>query len=254
MDKQTISGFEFADWDAYAKCYDALRHLVPYQELLATVAVSLKPVASDIILDAGCGTGNLLLTLSSVCKGATLYGVDSSPNMLARAQSKCVGTRVKLNEASLNTALPFDDNFFNKIGSVNVLYALEDPWRTLVEFRRILAPKGTLVLVTPKKGYDNGLVLKHHCGSEKPDEYWADAHASPAREELLIREAISDRQIIEEFLLVAVHNRRIAKTAIFHFFSECELAELIKNAGFVICEIRSAYAGQAILIVAAKGG
>jgi ubiquinone/menaquinone biosynthesis C-methylase UbiE len=46
-------------WNMYARCYDAIALLQPYQDLLQNVVDKL-PDTSFKMLDAGCGTGNLL--------------------------------------------------------------------------------------------------------------------------------------------------------------------------------------------------
>lgn len=45
-------------WDLYAKLYDTLTHLKPYQDLHNNVLNALELKGGERILDAGCGTGN----------------------------------------------------------------------------------------------------------------------------------------------------------------------------------------------------
>jgi len=45
-------------WDIYAKLYDTLNLLEPYQRLHQEVLQSLELKGGERILDAGCGTGN----------------------------------------------------------------------------------------------------------------------------------------------------------------------------------------------------
>lgn len=248
--------FSRDDWDRYARSYDTLLKLAPYQELLATVLRHLNLERQDVFLDAGCGTGNLIRLIRDTYPTALrLYGIDLSESMLALAQTKCaktpdtVFTRVNLSET-----LPFPDNMFTKIASVNVLYALPDPLETLAELRRVLTPRGRFVLVTPKKGYDNGLVLKAHARSDLPDSYWTNPHSSKEREAMLIRKAISDPHMIEAMLHVAECNRSIARTTSFHFFTLQELMDLVNRAGLEIGRVSSVYADQAWLVTLKKGG
>lgn len=253
MNTKVTDGFSNADWNLYAKCYDALLQLKPYQELLSTVVNALDPEENDSVLDAGCGTGNLLYRLSSRQKNAQFFGADLSPEMLARAESKCAGFLVSLTRASLNERLPYDDASFTKVSSVNVLYAIPDPAFTLRELWRVSKPGASLVLVTPRKEYDNGLILKAHAQSDKGDAYWKDLHASTEREEKLVREAVKDDSVVEMMLLVARYNRFISKTATFHFLTEDELAALVSQSGFTVTSMQSVYADQCMMATAKKG-
>jgi len=45
-------------WDIYAKLYDTLNLLQPYRDLHRQVLESLDLKDGELILDAGCGTGN----------------------------------------------------------------------------------------------------------------------------------------------------------------------------------------------------
>jgi|SRR3990170_1538389 len=51
-------------WDIYAKLYDTLNLLEPYQRLHREVLQSLELKGGERILDAGCGTGNFEKLLS----------------------------------------------------------------------------------------------------------------------------------------------------------------------------------------------
>jgi len=252
MSAENTEVFSNADWNLYAECYDTLLELQPYQELLATVGQALNPENGDTILDAGCGTGNLLLQLNEAGTTAALFGADLSPEMLSLAKRKCAQTSISLLQTDLNERFPYDDAVFSKISSMNVLYAVPDPAFTLGELQRVAKPGCTLVLVTPRKEYDNGLILKRHVKSTKPDEYWRGVHSSPEREAVLVREALNDEKITKKMLLVARYNRFISKTATFHFLTEGEFQALVRQSGFVVTSLQSAYADQCMMITAVK--
>lgn len=237
------------DWEEYALCYDSLLALVPYRSMLNEIVAEVKICGAHTILDAGCGTGNLTALLT---EDTSLYitGVDSSPEMLTRAKEKCASARFM--HADLNGTLSFEHETFDTIVCVNALYIVENPLHTLKEFCRMLKYGGTLVIATPKHGYENGLILKAHCESEKPDAYWIDAHASIEREEKLVKEALGDGMHALNMLTVAAINRRIARTKQFHFFTAEELCEVMYSAGFQIAEYKETYAGQAHLFVTHK--
>jgi len=247
-------GFDTKDWELYATCYDSLNYLTPYQQLQEVVIEELGILNNQSILDAGCGTGNSTQRIIQKYPNSKIkiWAIDSSREMLNRARVKCVEFPVNFIQTDINQPLSFPNNFFDKIISVNNLYALNNPKETLREFFRVLKPGGQLILVTPKKGYQNGLILKKHCESKKPDEYWLDAHRSPSREKELIAEAIMDKKIASQMMLVAEYNRKIVTTGTFHFFESVELKELIKICGLKVIKTTSTYADQGILITATK--
>lgn len=249
----TSHQFSDADWDEYATCYDTLLELRPYQKVCAAVLDAISPQEGDSILDAGCGTGNLLSLMCAQKKQLRLYGIDLSASMLNRARKKLEWKdEVHLMQTSLDAALPFEDGYFNRVVSVNVLYAVPRPLHTLQEFFRVLKCGGTLVCVTPKRGYDNGLILKDHAESTLPDAYWKDPHQSREREELLLREALDDDRLIAAMQHIAQHNRRIAKSATFHFFTVEEIETVLRASGFSQVTIKPTYARQSFLVRAVK--
>jgi ubiquinone/menaquinone biosynthesis C-methylase UbiE len=245
---EMLRKFGTAGWNRYAADYDCLNELRPYARMVEKVVRTLRS-AEYPILDAGCGTGNLTARLADMRTGRVV-GIDSSDAMLKQAKRKCA--EMEFHRVDLNSRLPFGDSEFGTIACINTLYALADPAAVLREFSRLLRQQGLLVLATPKLGYENGLILKSHCRSRKPDSYWRDAHASPEREELLVREAIRDRRLAERFLRIARYNRAIAHENSFHFFTASELSRLARESGFLRVRIKETYAGQNLLLVAKR--
>lgn len=244
------------DWEKYAECYDRLLHLRPYTSMLQEVVDHVKKNGHKKILDASCGTGNFeAVFFGTFTEHASITGIDFSREMLARAQRKMepAGKVCSFLQTDLNARLPFDDNIFECVVSLNTLYALRDPYFTLSELRRTLKQGGQLFLVTPKTGFENGLILREHvCDNSSPEE-WFDAHSSAQREEFLIRKALYGEEVIQDMLLVARYNRHIAKNQHFHFFDPEELRNLIEKSGFVIEHQALTYAKQDIFIVATMG-
>ena len=101
------------------------------------------------VLDAGCGTGNLLVALGGWNARAHLYaGVDASLEMLEVARGKAAGARVPAGlVAGAVGALPFPDAEFDTVVCASILHALADPGGALCEYRRVLRPEGRLVLL-----------------------------------------------------------------------------------------------------------
>jgi len=238
-------------WDTYAKSYDALRHIKPYHKMHDEITHWLKSKPGEKILDAGCGTGNQIGNIKKTTPEVKLYGIDASPTMLARAEAKVPDAI--LTHGDLNHDLPYSASFFDQVVCINALYATESPQSVIADFYRILRPGGQVTIENPLPGFENGLVLKAHCNSTKPDSYWFDAHSTAAREEMLLREAIDDPIVFAQMLFVAKHNRSLVQTQSFHFLSEATLIDLLEKQGFIVTRSTKTYADQGILIQANKG-
>lgn len=133
-------------WDCYARCYDGLLQTIPYQRLLART-LSHIPSNAVRLLDAGCGTGNLLSAVHRELPNVQLSGIDFSGQMLRRARQKL--PHASLTQGDLNAPLPYPDGSFDVVTCVNVVYAVAEPEKTLAELRRVLAPGGTLIVSSP---------------------------------------------------------------------------------------------------------
>jgi SAM-dependent methyltransferase len=97
------------------------------------------------VLDAGCGTGGLLVKLQRRRPSLRLSGLDVSKIACELARRK---TGLPIEQASVDE-LPFGDEQFDVIVASDVLCMLEDPSGALGEFRRCLRPGGTLVVNLP---------------------------------------------------------------------------------------------------------
>lgn len=105
---------------------------------------------SGLILDAGCGTGNILIHALKLYPESNLsyIGLDFSRNMLKKAVAR---SKIKLNvsfiQASI-TNLPFGDNTFDRVvcsGVLTYLPSLDEADKTVRECYRILKPNGVLI-------------------------------------------------------------------------------------------------------------
>jgi arsenite methyltransferase len=99
------------------------------------------------ILDAGCGPGFYVAELlDQVGTEGSVVGVDASPQMLAVAAHRCEGRpNVAFHEAGVS-ALPVEDESFDRAVCVQVLEYVADVPAALRELRRVLRPGGRLVV------------------------------------------------------------------------------------------------------------
>lgn len=96
------------------------------------------------ILDIGCGSGGLLLALRRL-GWDRLFGSDLSESALAPLREQNILTA----RGDIDTAFPFLSESFDLIIMNNVIEHLRDPVQGLKLCRARLAPKGTLVIITP---------------------------------------------------------------------------------------------------------
>jgi predicted TPR repeat methyltransferase len=105
-------------YDVWAADYDSdlgeLRWTAP--QFAAAICARFAVPGAEV-LDAGCGTG--LVGLSLAAMGFTrIVGFDLSPGMLRRSAER--GVYGELHEGSLLERLPFDDGHFGSVVSVGV--------------------------------------------------------------------------------------------------------------------------------------
>jgi len=117
-------------------------------EHLHRYAFARELVVGKRVLDAACGEGygSALLAASA----AAVTGVDRSAEAIAHARSRYVANHLDFQAADcLN--LPFADDSFDCVVSFETLEHLADHDRLLTEFRRVLGPRGFLLLSSPDK-------------------------------------------------------------------------------------------------------
>jgi SAM-dependent methyltransferase len=93
---------------------------------------------TDSILDLGCGDGQLTQRLAAT--GASVTGVDASPEMVAVARLR--GLNVHQASAEL---LPFADRSFDAVFSNAALHWVRDQDAMMAEVHRVLRPGGRFV-------------------------------------------------------------------------------------------------------------
>ncbi len=147
----------FMDYENYSvtsQNYDMTRRPIGIEILLGCFAATgTRPLHEQVILDAGCGTGNYLQAIHR--KVGACYGIDINNGMLAQARQKFgEGAQVTLDHGSL-LDLPYSDDFFDGIMCNQVIHHLDDPKSTegfpnvkamLSSCYRVLRPRGVLIL------------------------------------------------------------------------------------------------------------
>lgn len=116
------------------------------------------------ILDAWCGRGDFLDMLSLHAPNTQLYWVDISSEV-------CEVSRMQLwNRASIYTGdiwnLHFENDAFDFIFSLHVFHHIENKDRVFKEFKRIIQPHWTVVIVIGNYHLDSWLNKIHYEGLE----------------------------------------------------------------------------------------
>ncbi|MCM6772328.1 class I SAM-dependent methyltransferase [Nocardia sp. CDC159] len=137
----------YNDYDDFAQSYARNNETNPYNALYERPAIlSLAGAVGGLrVLDAGCGAGVHAADL--IRRGAIVTGIDRSAGLLDIARQR-LGPAVPLHRADLGEPLPFQDNTFDLVLSALVMHYLAEWEPVLGEFRRVLRPRGRLVLST----------------------------------------------------------------------------------------------------------
>jgi SAM-dependent methyltransferase len=99
-------------------------------------------------LDLGCGNGDFTAVLADA--GVEVVGCDVARAAVARATARHPGLDFRL--APIDGALPLKDNSFELVWASEVIEHVSDTARWLSEARRVLVPRGRLLITTPSHG------------------------------------------------------------------------------------------------------
>ncbi|MCC7147229.1 MAG: metalloregulator ArsR/SmtB family transcription factor [Phycisphaeraceae bacterium] len=127
-----------------AEQWDKLREQLYGPGLIPAVIGALVP-AHWVVVDLGCGTGQLAQQLAGVVK--KVIGVDNSPAMLKAAKARVRGvSNVELHEAEVEN-LPLAEESCDAAMMALILTYLPQPQEALAEMARILRPGGKAVVI-----------------------------------------------------------------------------------------------------------
>ncbi|HEY1509854.1 MAG TPA: methyltransferase domain-containing protein [Solirubrobacteraceae bacterium] len=104
--------------------------------------------AGDRALDVGCGDGRFTCELDRA--GASAVGVDVAEAAIDRARARYPQLEFRL--TPIDGPLPFDDGAFDVVWASEVIEHVADTARWLSEVRRVLVPRGRLLVTTPSHG------------------------------------------------------------------------------------------------------
>ncbi|MEM8618268.1 MAG: class I SAM-dependent methyltransferase [Actinomycetota bacterium] len=142
-------------FERWSRTYDdaALQRLTyrTLHDAVVSVASAQRP---GIILDVGCGTGQLTRRLTQLDWAPTVYGLDMSTGMLDRARS----SGAPLIRASAE-ALPIADHSIELITCTESFHWYTDQRGAAAELARTLRPDGQVVIISIATFTDVGASL-----------------------------------------------------------------------------------------------
>lgn len=108
----------------------------------------LSPQNGEFILDIGCGTGKLIYTMARKISDGNFEGIDFSETMISIAQKrnkKNIQTgQVKILNGNFDE-LPLQNDYYDKVCSVNTIYFWPKPEYTAQKIADITKPGGFFI-------------------------------------------------------------------------------------------------------------
>ncbi|MGA2902633.1 MAG: methyltransferase domain-containing protein [Candidatus Korobacteraceae bacterium] len=139
---------EFNRWAEAGRGEEMEQHHISItQQTLALMG--LKP--GERVLDLGCGAGWASRLLAQLVAGGErtgqVVGLDVSDEMIRRARANSTEYANLLFVVGSALQIPWEENFFDKVLSVESLYYYGDQDRALAELFRVMEPKGELFIL-----------------------------------------------------------------------------------------------------------
>ena len=156
MKKEIINAFDIKSSE-YPEIYDddySTNNLIHQEKRVRSRIVERRAIRylyplknRGVVLDVGCGTGDLLLNIKNNCQEAMMHGVDISPKMIAIARQKaeeCGYKNIYFIEGDLKK-ITFHSNIVISIGVIDYQ---EHPQNFLIELSRLVCKDGYLMFST----------------------------------------------------------------------------------------------------------
>jgi ubiquinone/menaquinone biosynthesis C-methylase UbiE len=251
-------------WKAYLSRFQYVFNIPDFYALLESIHNRLGGVwAGQKVLDVGCGVGNFGLFLLTKqlyraqqdlqyakLEPLRYYGVDFVWEAISAASHQLTELRTDFTSrigfanpngsflkeqfvlADLEFGIPFPAEFFHHACCNLVISYLQDPATMLKELWRVLRPGGKVVISSLKPNADLSEIYRNFISSTE--------------DPLEIEEG---RQLLNNAGLIKVKEA----AGIYHFYSEKELRDVARKAGFHRAKIFRSFGNQANLVVAYKG-
>lgn len=158
-------------FDRWSAIYDRPRFQdAMYRPVHDAVLARLTDVSPAMVLDLGCGTGQLTRRLTEQYPDAEIVGLDASAGMLGEARER-LGTRADLVRADAQF-LPFAPASADVVVCTESFHWYGDQRRALTALAEVLRPGGQLVIASIAAVTDIG---------ESVVQRWSSAGGQPVR-------------------------------------------------------------------------
>lgn len=133
-----------------AKAFEKMTNFLPFKILRRRIISELKKyTVNGLLVDIGCGSGNLIVKIAQKFKTIELIGIDISDKILELAKQRAIkdelNERIKFEIGSVEN-LPLTDNSVDFIISSLSLHHWINPKLAFEELFRILKVNGSLLL------------------------------------------------------------------------------------------------------------
>ena len=136
-------------YDATAQGYNEL--YAEEQKAKYMAALKNLKVSDAKILDVGCGSGLFLQEVAS--QASIVVGIDISRKLLLKANQQAKAYPNAFALQADGDHLPFINGFFDVVFAFTVLQNMPQPAVALVEWKRVVKEKGSLVITALKKAF-----------------------------------------------------------------------------------------------------
>ena len=130
--------FSFDYWDGDRRiCYGGYRYIEgKWVEIAKSMSDFYNLPNNAKILDIGCGKGYLLYDFLKIIPNAKVYGIDISEYAISNSKPEIKDVLI---QGNMLMNLPYDDNFFDLVISINTLHTLHtyDLEKSLIEMERV---------------------------------------------------------------------------------------------------------------------
>ena len=180
------------DYDAIADTYSRNRggNVCIVDELLSRINIG----PDSRILEVGCGTASHLLQVVETTRGQG-WGLEPSSEMLRHAS---VHNQIELVEGRAET-LPFEDDFFDLVFSVNIIHHVDNHAAYFAEAFRVLRSGGAVCTFT-----DSSEMIKRRMPLS---EYWPASAESDLKRYPTVN-SLLDQMDISGFSDITTHEIR----------------------------------------------